>query len=79
MPIKTSRLAAISQGVATQVGLQISRSSNRFLDIEADSSEWLKDQGAIEYTNCSRSDDCTTRIATRQPQQPSMNAATLRG
>jgi hypothetical protein len=50
MTIKTDRLAEIAQRVANQVRRQIPRSSNRFLDTEADETDWLKDEGKIEYT-----------------------------
>jgi hypothetical protein len=51
MTIKPDQLAALALRVANQVRRQIPRSSNRFLDPDVGATDWLHDEGKIEYTN----------------------------
>ncbi len=66
MSIKTDRLAEVAQRVASQVRRQIPRSSNRFLDPETGGTDWLNDEGSIEYTNFIQ---VCARISTKGPTQ----------
>jgi len=51
MTIQPDQLTALAQRVANQVRRKIPRSSNRFLDSDAGGTDWLIDEGKIEYTN----------------------------
>jgi hypothetical protein len=73
MTIKADQLAALAQRVANQVRRQIPRSSNRYLDPEVGATDWLHDEGKIEYTNFIQ---VCARIKAKGPTQDAIKKVT---